>query len=326
MNRGGALSRRGKITGASPTVAVFSTTLSPGRRLPRRWALTVFSYLFLCVSSFVMIYPVLFMVLGSFTTPDRFLEATFLPIPNTLNIELFLHALRAGAWEAYVFTLIRVLFYLAINLVVGTLGGYIFSKLRFPGKNRVFLLFLSGMVMPGILMIVPMYLMMAWFPLAGGNNLWGHGGHGFIGEWPVLFIYGWVPPFAIFLLKQSFDMLPTEYEDAAKMDGAGLFTIITRIYGPLLKPPIAALCIVTFLGVWNDYLWPSLTIYGQPRFYPIALKIQTIIMTKVWSPVGVTNYPAVMITYFLASWPPALVYFILQRSFVQGLVASGLKG
>jgi multiple sugar transport system permease protein len=224
-----------------------------------------------------------------------------------------------------VFTLIRVLFYIFVTLSMGLIGGYIFSKLRFPGKNKVFLLFLSGMVMPGILMLVPMYLMMAWFPLAGGNNILGRGGHGFIGEWPVLFIFGWVPPFAIFLLKQSFDMLPTEYQDAAKIDGAGMFTIILRVYGPLLKPPIVALFIVTFLGIWNDYLWPSLTIAGHPEYYPIAYRIQSVILSD-WSPVGTTDYPAVMVRTFLATWPPAIVYFLLQRYFVQGLVASGLKG
>lgn len=291
----------------------------------QRTAVRVLSYIFLGISSFIMIYPVLFMALGSFTTKDRFLEADVLPIPDTLNIVLFRRALGAGVWDAYVFTLERCIFYITITLLVGLIGGYIFSKLQFPGKNKVFLLFLSGMVMPGILMLVPSYLMMAWFPLVGGNNILGQGGHGFIGEWTVLFVAGWVPPFAIFLFKQAFDMLPIEYQDAAKMDGAGFFTIIFRVYGPLLRPPIVALVIVTFLGIWNDYLWPLLTIAGHPDFYPIAVRIQSIILSD-YSPVGTTDYPAVMVRTFLATWPPALVYFLLQRYFIQGLVASGLKG
>lgn len=294
--------------------------------MKRRQTITrTLSYLFLSVSSFIMIYPVLFMALGSFTTNDRFLEATILPIPNTLNVELFSRALAAGVWDSYLFTLYRCAFYISVTLLVGLFGGYIFSKLRFPGKNQVFLLFLSGMVMPGILMLVPMYLQMAWFPLVGGNDIWGRGGHGLIGEWPVLFVYGWVPPFAIFLFKQSYDMLPREYEDAAKVDGAGMLTIIFRLYAPLLKPPIVALVIVTFLGVWNDYLWPSMTIAGRADYYPIAYRVQTVILSD-WSPVGTTDYPAVMVRTFLATWPPAAVYFLLQRNFVQGLVASGLKG
>jgi len=291
------------------------------RRAILLWA----SYIFLIISSFVMIYPVLFMALGTFTTQERFLDARILPIPNSLNIDLFKRALSAGVWQSYTFTLIRSLFYIAVTLLVGIIGGYIFSKMEFPGKNKVFLLFLSGMVMPGILMLLPMYLQMAWWPLAGGNDILGQGGHGFIGELPVLFIYGWVPPFAIFLLKQSFDMLPKDYEDAAKIDGAGIFTIIFRVYGPLLKPPLVALTIFSFLGIWNDYLWPLFTIAGKPEYYPIAYRIQTIVLTD-WSPVGTTDYPSVMLKTFLATWPPAAVYFLLQRYFVQGLVGSGLKG
>jgi multiple sugar transport system permease protein len=283
------------------------------------------SYIFLIVSSFIMVYPVLFMALGAFSTEDQYSGTILLPIPNSLNLDLFNYIINFGVAPAYVFTLIRVGFYIGVTLVVGIIGGYIFSKLRFPGKNKVFLLFLSGMVMPGILMLVPAYLMMAWWPNTGGNNWLGQGGHGLIEDWRVLFIGGWVPPFAIFIFKQSFDMLPTEYEDAAKMDGAGIFTIIFRVYGPLLKPPIVALTILTFLGIWNDFLWPSLTITGHPDFYVIGLRTQ-LLLQQGTTPGGGQNYPFIFISTFLATWPPAAVYFLLQRYFVQGLVGSGLKG
>jgi multiple sugar transport system permease protein len=264
-----------------------------------------------------MIYPVLFVVLGAFTTNERFLDTVLLPIPNTLNLRALART-WAAVQDAYLATLVRVAFYVVMTLLVGVIGGYIFSKLRFPGRDKVFLLLLSGLVMPAILMILPQYILVARWPLAGGNNVWGQGGHGFIGGWPVLFVYGWVPPFAIFLLKQTFDMLPTEYEDAAKIDGAGLFTIIFRVYGPLLKPTLAALLIITFLGVWNDYLWPSLTIAGNPAWYPISYKMRGI--------VGEYPSPGMFMRFMMAMWPPAAVYFLLQRYFVQGLVASGLKG
>lgn len=296
----------------------------------RNQILKTLSYIFLIISSFIMIYPVLFMVLGTFTTNDQFLEATFLPVPNTTNATLFKEYMEAGLGHAYLVTTIRVTFYMFVTVGVGLIGGYIFSKLRFPGKNKVFLLFLSSMVMPGVLMLLPNYLMYAKFPLAGGNNILGQGGHGFIGNWPVLFIGGWVPVFAIFLLKQSYDMLPTEYEDAAKMDGAGMFTIIFRVYGPLLMPPIVALVILTFLGNWNDYLWPAMTISGNVDWQPIAFRMQYV---QVYSSpnlsilgLGTTDFPSLMMRTFIASWPPALVYFLLQRYFVQGMVASGLKG
>jgi multiple sugar transport system permease protein len=283
-----------------------------------------FSYIFLIVATFILLYPVLYLVLGAFTTPDRLLAAILLPIPNTLNLRIIVSAWNSGLWQAYVFTLVRCLSYVTVALLVGLFGGYVFSKLNFPGKNKLFLLFLSGMVMPSVLLIVPMYLMMAWFPFTGGNNILGQGGHGLINDWRILFVFGWVPPFAIFLFKQSYDMLPNEYADAAKMDGAGTFTIIFRVYGPLLKPPIAALFVITFLTYWNDYLWPSLTITNHPDFIPITLRVAGIGLsgTSFASPPN----PAALMRILLALWPPALVYLVLQRYFVQGLVASGIKG
>ncbi len=282
----------------------------------RRMAQRALVYVFLTVSSIIMLCPVLYVVLGAFTTSENFLSAGVLPIPNTLNLEQM-----AAAWAAvrgaYLVTLLRVGFYLTLTLLVGVIGGYIFSKMRFPGRNRLFLLLLSGMVMPAILMILPQYVLAARWPLAGGNDLWGQGGHGFVGEWPILFMYGWVPPFAIFLLKQTFDMLPNDYEEAAKIDGAGLFTIIFRIYGPMLRPSLAALTVITFLGVWNDYLWPSVAIVSQPAWYPIAFILNSVS--------GVTLSGAFMVVLMILT-PPALIYLLLQRYFVQGLVATGIKG
>jgi multiple sugar transport system permease protein len=292
----------------------------------RQVALKSFTYIFLTISSFIMIYPVLFMFLGAFTLEKDYAGTLILPIPDTLNLDIFYRALTSGIGESYLFTLLRVGFYVFVNLGVGLIGGYIFSKLEFPGRNRVFLLFLSALVMPGILMLVPTYLMMAWWPFAGGNNIFGQGGHGLIDDWRVLFIQGWVPAFAIFILKQSFDMLPTEYQDAAKMDGAGIFTIIFRVYGPLLKPPMVALVILTFLGTWNDFLWPVLTISANPHWYVIGERIQSVILSDPSNAGNFVNYPAVFVKTFLATWPPAAVYFLLQRYFVQGLVGSGLKG
>ena len=193
-----------------------------------------------------------------------------------LGLNLFVNALGGGLWPAVVFTLARRVFYFGLALSVGLIGGYIFFKLRFPGRDKVFLLFLSGMVMPAILTIVSDFIMMAWFPLAGGNDILGQGGHGLRGDWRVLFTFGWVPPLAIFLMKQAFDMLPSEYQDAARLDGAAVFTIIFRVYTPLLKPALATLAIITFVNVWNDFLWPSVTLSNTLEFIPITLRLETL--------------------------------------------------
>jgi len=288
----------------------------------RRWSLRALTYLLIVVATLIMFYPVLYIFLGAFTTPSRLLATILLPIPNTANLGIIFFAWGNGLWQAYAFTLLRCLFYIMLALYAGIIGGYIFSKMSFPGKHKLFLLFLSGMVMPAILLIVPMYLMVAWFPLAGGNNLLGQGGHGLINNWRSLFLFSWVSPFAIFAFKQSYDMLPTEYQDAARMDGAGLLTIIFRVYGPLLKPVMAAVIVITFLSIWNDYLWPSLVITDRPAFVPITLLFGGFGVSRGSS----APDPAALLGSLLALWPPALVYIIFQRYFIQGLVASAPRG
>jgi multiple sugar transport system permease protein len=288
------------------------------RQLRPRWLFgRALTYVFLIVSSFIMIYPVLFVALGAFTTNLRISETKFLPIPNLWSWERLGWALDQVS-DAYWVTLLRVGFYIAITTLTSVLGGYVFSKLKFPGRNKMFLLMLMGMVMPAILMVVPQFIQMARWPLVGGNDWLGQGGHGFINDWRILFAYGWVPPFGIFLMKQTFDMLPTDYEEAAKLEGAGFFAIITQVYGPLLKPALAALTIFTFMAMWNDYLWPNLTIYGDSAWYPIAFKVVESTQARPSS----TSFLQIL----MALWPPVFVYFRLQRYFVQGLVASGIRG
>lgn len=296
--------------------------------MKREQAVTrIISYAILLVTTSVMMYPVLYMLLGVFTTQERFLETVLLPLPNTLNLDMFARALRVGYLRAYGVTALLVIYHCLVSAVVSLLAGYVFSKLRFAGRDTIFLLFLSGMVMPAILMMIPSYLMHARFPLVGGNSLVGLGGHGFINEPAIYFINGLVPIFAIFLVKQSYDMLPREYEDAAKLDGAGVLTLIFRLYLPMLWPPLVAVIIVTAFAQWNQYLWPLMTMGGRPQWQPIALAANNLPGLEP-TELGTFNihYPATLMRAFLVSWPPAVLYLLLQRFFVQGLTGTGLKG
>ena len=145
-------------------------------------------YIFLAVSNFVMICPALYMALGTFTSNDRINTTVYLPIPNAL-LDAFNLGILKSVWEslrqAHLVTMMRVGFYELVTVAVGLIDGYLFAKVRFPGRDQVFLLMLSGLVMPAILTILPQFILMARFPLVGGNDIWGQGGHGLAGEWPV---------------------------------------------------------------------------------------------------------------------------------------------
>jgi len=290
------------------------------------------TYVYLIAASVVLLYPLFFMLLGSFVTLDQYLRTKIIPIPTTLNFGEYDKIVRgslgqSGLLQAMQITVIRVVWYLSLSLLVALLGGYVFSRLRFPGKQFLFMFFLSGLMVPGILISLPTYMVLARFPLAGGNNIQGVGGHGFVNEWPALFILGMVDVFAMFLVKQNYDMLPGEYEEAAIMDGAGLFTIIFRIYVPMLRPVLTAVVILVFIGTWNDYFYPLLLVAGNNDLTPIALAVQRMIYSfSTRGGVQMTPFPTIFAAATLMSTPPVLLYLALQRYFVQGLVGVGLKG
>jgi len=272
------------------------------------------------------------MVLGSFVTLDQYHRTKVIPIPTQIKFEEYAKIVKGslgtgGLLPAIRITLIRVIWYLTLSLLVSLLGGYVFSRLRFPGKQFMFMFFLSGLMVPGILISLPTYMLLARFPLAGGNNLSGVGGHGFVNEWPALFILGMVDVFAMFLVKQNYDMLPGEYEEAAVMDGAGLFTIIFRIYTPMLRPVLTAVVVLVFIGIWNDYYYPLLLVAGNDKLTPIALAVQRLIYSfSTRGGVTMTPFPTIFAAATLMSMPPVVLYLSLQRYFVQGLVGVGLKG
>ena len=297
----------------------------------RAWPLTVGIYAVLVGSTVVILYPLLFMFLASFTTRERYYQSIFLPIPDRLNLgnyaELVTNCTRGCIYVSMQMTLIRVAWYVLVTLLVAILAGYAFARLRFPGRNALFLFFLTGLMVPSILTVLPVYIMLARWPLAGGNDLYGQGGHGFVNEWPALFMLGIVEVLPIFLLKQNYEMLPADYEEAALVDGAGFLSIIFRIYVPMLRPALTAIAILVSVGVWNDFFGPLIFIGGNAQLTVVALQIQRIIYQYTqWSQDTLAPYPLIFAGAALMSIPPMALYLALQRYFVQGLVNVGIKG
>jgi multiple sugar transport system permease protein len=295
------------------------------------WA-SILIYAFLSISSFVILYPLAFMLLATFTTVDQYLRTTILPIPNIADFRNYQPVLSDCAQgscvgPALVITTIRVLWYIFWALLIGILGGYVFARLRFPFKNAIFLFFLSGLMVPQLLTTLPLYIMLARFPLIGDNDIWGQGGSGFVNQWPALGMLGLVNIIALFLVKQNYEMLPGDYEEAALMDGASTWRIIFQVYVPMLRPVLTAVAILEFVAIWNDYFGPLIFVGGNASITPVALAVQRLIYfyTQRTSET-VADFGLIFAAATLMSLPTVLVYLILQRYFVQGLVGVGIKG
>jgi multiple sugar transport system permease protein len=293
--------------------------------------LSVLIYAILGVTSLIILYPIAFMVSATFTSTEQYYRSAFFPIPDSLNLRTYQIILgncsQGCIWQSMLITIARCAWYVFWALLISSMGGYAFGRLRFPFKTPLFVFFLSGLMVPPLLTILPLYIMLARFPLMGGNDIWGMGGHGFVNEWPALGILGLVNVIALFLVKQNYEMLPADFEEAARVDGAGTLRVIFQIYVPMLKPALTAVSILEFVQVWNDYFNPLILVGGNREITPVALTVQRLIYAYTQGQAEtVADFPLIFAAATLMSIPTIFVYLVLQRYFVQGLVSTGVKG
>ena len=200
-----------------------------------------------------------------------------------------------------------------ITLFLATLGGYAFARLRFPFREPLFLLVLGTLMIPDQLRLVPMYLMMIDFPLTGWNLTQTLHGYVFFGSSIALAT-------SLFLMRQYFLTIPKDYEEAAKLDGAGYFKTYWRIMLPLAAPAVAAVAILTFQGIWNEFFWANLLLTGDSSNYTVQMGLVQFRFQYQ------TLWPQLMAAATIAIIPVLVVYVFFQRYFVAGVTAAGVKG
>ena len=259
----------------------------------------------------LMFTPFAWSVITSFKTLPDSVQLTVIPDPFTLD-----------AWR-YTFTTLKpsivVLFMNSAgiagivtltNLVLGSIAGYAFARLRFPGRELLFILVLGTMMIPDQLRLVPVYLIFNGLGLTRG-----------VGQYVGLIIVLAIGAVSIFLLRQYFMTIPRDLEEAARMDGAGFFTTFARIMLPLATPALAAVAILTFQGTWNGFFWPYILLRDQDH-YTIPLGLAAFRTAGGF----LTNWPPLMAVVVMATVPILVLYIFFQRYFVEGIAASGVKG
>jgi multiple sugar transport system permease protein len=197
------------------------------------------------------------------------------------------------------------------NLFLASLGGYAFARLRFPGREVLFMLVLGTLMIPDQLRLVPVYQMLV-------NILpkWVH--VDLINQKGVILIQ-LVSATSIFLMRQYFLTIPRDLEEAAKLDGAGYFKTYRRVMLPLAGPALAAVAILMFQGTWNALFWPAVLLQDRSEYtIPIALAFFRLVYQ--------TNWPVLMAASVLAIVPILLLFVAFQRYFVAGVASAGVKG
>ncbi len=204
------------------------------------------------------------------------------------------------------------------NVFFGGLGGYALAKLRFRGRAGVFALFLSSLMIPGIVTMIPTFLILRHFPLLGGNDLLGQGGVGMLNTYAAVIVPGAAGAFAVFFMKQFFETLPDELGEAARIDGASEFRIFAQVYFPLAKAGLAVLGILSFQAGWNNFLWP-LIVLNDPRMMTVQVGLSSFVNNYE------TAFGPLMAGTVVASLPVLIVFLLAQRYIIEGVAHVGSK-
>lgn len=283
--------------------------------LTRRIALHVV----LTIGALLMIVPFVWMILSSLKSHTEITSYPPTILPHEWVFANYPAALEYAPFAIYFRnSLLISIGHTVINLVLAAMAGYALARLPFRGRTVVFLTILGMMMIPTYTKIVPQYLLAKNMPFFGGNDYLGRGGSGWLDSWWALIIPGAITPLAIFLFRQFYLSLPTELEEAARIDGMGDFRIFASVMTPLIKPAIATVALITFESSWNNFLWPLIvTTRDELRVIQVGLAAFQQAETTLWE--------YLMAGTTLATLPMIILFLFTQRYFVEGLATTGIK-
>ncbi len=278
------------------------------------------TYLVLIVWAAIVLVPIVFVILTAFKTDQEITLMNFRWLPKSFtNFEAFTRAMQMGNWSRYFRnSLFITVIVVGGSLIFNSLGGFAFARLKFKGRDFLFVLILSGLMISPQSVVIPQYMIMKMFPLAGGNDFMGHGGTGLLDTYWSLIIPFLAGSFGVFLCKQFYSTFPKSLDDAAKIDGCGPIKTYAYIYLPLSKTILATLTIFKTVATWNDFFYPLIFTTSEDM-KTVQLGLQ------MFRGSAATHYNWLMAATLISVVPTIIVYIFAQKYFVQGVVSSGMK-
>lgn len=264
-------------------------------------------YLLMSLFALFFLLPLLWMVSTAFKPFEEWLSSNWIPINPTLeNFQSIFNdrTLPIGNW--FFNSLLIAALFTALILIIDSLAGYAYARLEFPGKNLLFGLMLATLVMPGIMFLIPNYLTVARLD--------------WIGKIQGVIAPGLSGVFGVFFMRQFFQSLPRELEEAAYIDGASVWKTFISVILPLSKGPLITLGIITFLTSWNDFLWPLLILGGNREALTLPVGLATL--------QGQYNfdYGKLMAGALILTVPVLIMYAFFQRYIIRSISMTGIKG
>jgi multiple sugar transport system permease protein len=263
-------------------------------------------YMLFTIGAAIIVLPIYWMFMASFMTRGDVVSTPVYLFPPTWQPENYLRIFTDFNIGLYFKNSLIVTGSIVIlNLFFCSLVGYSLAKFDYPGKNLIFLFIMSTVMIPFAVLLIPLYLIVRAF--------------GWINSYPGLILPFAMSAFGIFLMRQFIFGVPDDYIDAARIDGAGEFGIFLRIVLPLSRPALITLAILTFVGNWDEFLWPLVvTTTDQYRTLPIGLSKFLEAYQNEWN--------LLMAGAVVAALPLVLLFLVMQRRFLEGMAGlSGLK-
>lgn len=264
------------------------------------------AYAVLLAGAAVTLAPFVLSIMTAFKTSRQFASGGALEAPSPWTMENIVELLGRGSFgRAALVTLAVTAVITVFQLGFSIMAAYAFARVDFPGREAVFWVYLSGLMVPQMVLIVPLYFMMT---TAGLVNTF----------WALVLPFMFASPYAIFLLREYFRGIPQDLIDAARIDGAGHARILVRIIVPLSKPIIATLVLITVVSQWNSFLWPLVITSGQKWG---VLTVATANLQTQYN----GNWTLVMAATTLAMAPLIVIFLLTQKQIVRSISLTGFK-
>lgn len=285
-------------------------------RKPIKWG-NVATYIFLTLGAVVAILPFLWMVSWSLMTAAEVSVGRF--IPEELLFENYERAWNEANFSQFMrnSALISAIS-ISGMLVTCVPAAYAFAKMRFAGKNVLFALMITTLMIPGIVTLIPNFLMVTWINRFS-TSVFGDAG-AWLNNWPSLTIPFMASAFTIFLLRQFFMQIPEDLWDAARIDGAGHLRYLISVVLPLSRASLTTVITLSFIASWNSLLWPLLVVQ-QDEWRPVAYGLTQLAQGEYPG-----DYHLQMAASVIMILPILVIYFFAQRQFTEGIASTGIRG
>jgi len=268
----------------------------------------------------VVTFPFVVMLSISLQSKAELFSTSAILIPEKLLFSNYAEAMKTANWARYFFNSFFIATVVtAVSLVINSMAGYVFARIKFRFSKALFLIVLAGMMIPPQVTMIPVYSMLRAFPLVNGNDIFGNGGSGLIDTYAGMILPFIAGSFGVFLCRQYYVSFPRELDDAAKVDGCGRIRSFFSIYLPLSKPVLASLGVLKFTGTWNEYTWPLIMARSD------SMKTVQVALTLFRNESEI-RWNLMMAATILISLSVYIVFGCAQKHFVNGILAGSVKG